>query len=176
MVALDAGITPDVVVGDLDSIAGNLPPSFPRDRLRRMAELDTTDLQKAVAYAIANGATAIDIVATGGGRADHALANLSVLVTFRGRADLRIHDDLFEISLVDGNAAFEAPPGTLVSLVAIGPCEGVTTRGMRWDLDDFTLRFSPRGVHNEVALSPVTVSVRTGDLLLFRGRWVEHHA
>ncbi|MCZ7579006.1 MAG: hypothetical protein M5U18_18940 [Dehalococcoidia bacterium] len=47
---------------------------------------------------------------------------------------------------------------------------------MRWDLHDFTLTFSPRGVHNEVADTPATISVRTGDLLLFRGRWVERHA
>jgi thiamine pyrophosphokinase len=69
----------------------------------------------------------------------------------------------------------EAEPGTVVSLVAIGPCEGVTTSGMRWDLHDYALGFSPYGIHNEVAISPATVSVRNGDLLLFRGRWVEKH-
>lgn len=176
IIALDAGITPDVVVGDLDSVQGRLPGSFPVDRLHRVSELDTTDLQKSVAFAIARGATDVDIVAAGGGRADHALANLSVLVTFRGKAGLCIHDDLFEISLVERSATIDAPPGTLVSLVAIGLCTGVTTSGMRWDLDDFALPFGPRGVHNEIARSPATVSVRTGDLLLFRGRWVERHA
>lgn len=176
IIALDAGITPDAVVGDLDSVTARPSLSFPPERMHRVSELDTTDLQKAVAFALSGGATEVDIVAAGGGRADHALANLSVLVTFRGRADLRVHDDLFEISLVDGTATIDAEPGTLISLVAIGPCEGVTTSGMRWDLHDFTLTFSPRGVHNEVAATPATVSVRTGDLLLFRGRWVERHA
>ena len=176
IIALDAGITPDAVVGDLDSLPARLALSLPPERLHRVSELDTTDLQKAITFAIARGATQVDIAAAGGGRADHALANLSVLVTFRGRTGIRIHDDLFEISLVDGMATIDAPPGTLISLVAIGPCEGVTTSGMRWDLHDFTLTFSPRGVHNEVADTPATVSVRTGDLLLFRGRWVERHA
>ncbi len=176
IIALDAGITPDAVVGDLDSVSARPSLSFPPERLHRVPELDSTDLQKAVAFAIARGATQVDIVAAGGGRADHALANLSVLVAFRGEADLRVHDDLFEISLVDGTATIDAAPGTLISLVAIGPCHGVTTSGMRWDLHDFTLTFSPRGVHNEVALAPATVSVRGGDLLLFRGRWVERHA
>jgi thiamine pyrophosphokinase len=176
IIALDAGITPDAVVGDLDSVSARPSLSFPPDRLHRITELDTTDLQKAVAFAIDRGATEVDIVAAGGGRADHALANLSVLVTFRGRARIRVHDDLFEISLVDGAATIDAPPGTLISLVAIGPCEGVTTSGMRWDLREFRLTFSPRGVHNEVAAPPATVSVRTGDLLLFRGRWIERHA
>lgn len=176
IVALDAGITPDAVVGDLDSIASRPGLAFPAERLFRVPELDTTDLQKAVAFALDRGATEIDIAAAGGGRADHALANLSVLVSFRGRASLKMHDELFEISLVDGEATIDAPAGTLVSLVAIGTCEGVTTSGMRWNLADFTLNFGPRGIHNEVAASPATVSVRSGNLLLFRGRWVERHA
>jgi thiamine pyrophosphokinase len=76
---------------------------------------------------------------------------------------------------VEGSEAIEAPAGTVVSLVALGECTGVTTSGMRWDLDDYTLRFSPYGIHNEVAVSPATVRVRSGDLLLFLGRFVERH-
>lgn len=176
IIALDAGITPDAIVGDLDSVSSRPGLTFPPERLFRVPELDTTDLQKAVAFALDRGATEIDIAAAGGGRADHALANLSVLVTFRGKANIRVHDELFEISLVDGEAAIDAPIGTLVSLVSIGTCEGVSTSGMRWNLTDFRLTFGPRGIHNEVAVSPARVSVRSGDLLLFRGRWVERHA
>jgi thiamine pyrophosphokinase len=173
--ALALGIEVDAIVGDLDSVSGAVRARLPPARFHQVRDLDTTDLQKAIAFAIEYGCDAADIVGAGGGRADHALANLSVLVLFRGQADLRVHDDLFEIRLVQGTATVEAEPGTVVSLVAIGPCEGVTTTGMRWDLHDYALAFSPYGVHNEVAISPATVSVRNGDLLLFRGRWVEKH-
>jgi len=173
---LAVGITPDAVVGDLDSITEHPELSLPPEILHRVPDPATTDLQKSVAFAIERGARAVDIVAAGGGRADHALANLSVLVTFRGQADLRIHDDQFEISLVNGSATIDAEPGTLISLVAIGLCHGVTTTGMRWDLTEFTLPFGPRGIHNEVASCPATIAVRNGDLLLFRGRWIERHA
>ena len=62
-----------------------------------------------------------------------------------------------------------------VPLIAIGRCEGVTTVNLRWDLANHTLDFSPYGVHNEVARQPAAVSVTSGDLLLFTGRWVEPH-
>jgi thiamine pyrophosphokinase len=68
-----------------------------------------------------------------------------------------------------------APTGTVVSLVAIGRCTWVTTTGLRWNLARHDLVFSPYGVHNEVAQSPASVSVESGDLLLFRGRWIEKH-
>jgi len=174
--ALSHGIVPDSVVGDFDSIDDDIRSRVPAANFHRLGALDTTDLEKAVAFAIAAGCTTIDIVGASGGRSDHALANLSVLTLHRGRAAVRIHDEHFEISLVDGSAEIAGPPGTVVSLVAIGLCEGVTTRGLRWQLDDFTLPFGPRGVHNEIAASPASVSVRKGSLLLFRGRWVEKHA
>jgi thiamine pyrophosphokinase len=172
--ALDAGIAADAVVGDLDSIGdtADIPPgtTVVEDR-----NPNATDLQKAVDWAIAAGRNEITIVAAGGGRADHHLANLSMLTLYRGRARIVVSDDLFDISLVEGAATIEGEPGTVVSLVAIGRCEGVTTNGLRWDLANHTLDFSPLGVHNEVRDSPASVAVRSGDLLLFRGRFIEKH-
>lgn len=175
--ALACGLLPDAVVGDLDSFSEDpaLAAVIPADRLHRAAMLDTTDLQKAVAWCIREGCADIEIVGAGGGRSDHALANLSVLKHHRGEAAIRVHDEMFEICLVDRETVVEGPLGTVVSLVAIGMCTGVTTRGLRWPLKDFTLPFGPRGIHNEISESPASVSVATGDLLLFRGRWVEKH-
>ena len=173
--ALSAGVRVDAVVGDLDSLSMEARAVVALEALHHAPSADETDLQKAIEFALGRGATAIDIVAAGGGRADHALANLSVLTVYRGRAVLRVVDDLFAVELVEGEATIDAPPGTVVSLVAIGEARGVTTRGLRWDLTDFRLTFSPYGVHNEVESPPATVSVESGDLLLFRGRWVERH-
>ena len=173
--ALAAGVEPSVVVGDLDSVS-----DAARERLAQAEFLldddeHSTDLEKAVRLAVERGATRVDVVAAGGARADHALANLSVIVRFRGKADVHIVDDLFDIRLVDGAATVDAEPGTVVSLVAIGTCSGLTTSGLRWDLDGVTLDFSPRGIHNEVRERPATVRVAAGTLLLFEGRWVEPH-
>lgn len=173
--ALAHGFIPDAVVGDLDSIDANVRKSVANHRIHRDSRLDTTDLEKALDFALQLGIDEVDIVGAGGGRADHALANLSVLTNYRGRARITMHDELFAIALVEGSTSVEGPVGTLVSLVALGECTGVTTTGMRWNLDDFTLGFGPRGIHNELAAPPATVSVRTGDLLLFRGRWIEKH-
>ncbi len=173
--AIAAGVVPELVAGDLDSLSDAAREQLGAARLRRIADPETTDLEKVIAVALERGATTIVICGAGGGRADHALANLSVLVRFRGRAAISIIDDLFTIRLVDGETAIERPAGTVVSLVAIGRCEGVTTTGLRWPLENATLEFSPRGIHNEVAASVASVRAASGDLLLFEGRWVEKH-
>ena len=174
--ALALGLSVDAVVGDLDSASEAARAVVSADRFHHVGAPDSTDLEKTIAFAIESGATDIDVIGAGGGRADHALANLSVLRVFRGAVRLAIHDDRFEVTLVDGESVFEAPVGTVISLVAIGACTGVTTSGLRWDLQDQAVEFSPLGVHNEVARSPARVSVQSGDLLLFRGRWIERHA
>jgi thiamine pyrophosphokinase len=173
--AIALGVHVDAIVGDFDSVSPEALASLPNERFHAAPAPDATDLQKAVAFCVSRGCGQVDIVAAGGGRADHALANLSVLPLFRGQARVRIHDDRFEVSLVEGSATIDAAPGTVVSLVAIGVCRGVTTTGLRWNLEDYTLPFSPIGIHNEVAAPPASVAVAEGDLLLFRGRWVEKH-
>ncbi len=173
--ALACGLMPDAIIGDLDSVDDEIRAAVPEGRFHRVSRLDITDLEKAVAFALARRSTEVEILGAGGGRSDHALANLSVLVTHRGAAAIRMHDELFEVSLVDGSATIEGPAGTVVSLVALGVCTGVSTEGLRWPLEEFTLPFGPRGVHNEIETSPARVSVKTGDLLLFKGRWIEKH-
>jgi thiamine pyrophosphokinase len=170
-----AGIKPDAVVGDLDSLDDDARAQLGKSKLVRDADPDHTDIEKAIAYCVARGATRVDVAGAGGGRADHALANLSVIFLFRGRAEVHVVDDLFDVRAVDGETAIEAPAGTVVSLVAVGPVEGLTTQGLRWDLRDHALGFSPLGVHNEVVRSPARVRVHSGDLLVFEGRWVERH-
>lgn len=174
-IALEAGVIPSAVVGDLDSLPKSARIRFTAAQLHQDTDPERTDLQKAIDYCVEAGATRVDVLAAGGGRADHALANLSVVPLYRGVADIRIVDEWFEIRLVDGMARIERAEGTIVSLVAMGTCTGVTTRGLRWELTDETLSFSPRGVHNEVASQPAMVRVDSGDLLLFEGRRVERH-
>lgn len=173
---LALGLTPDIVIGDLDSLSSAAREAIPAERMRLDADADATDLEKAIAYCLAEGYHALDIVGASGGRADHALANLSVLVRYGREAQIRLFDERFAIQLVAGEAEVRGPVGTVVSLVAIGPCEGVSTSGLRWELEEASLAFSARGVHNEIARAPAQVSVRSGDLLLFAGRWVEPHA
>ena len=174
-VALRMKLYVHAVVGDLDSVSAKAREAVPPARFHHVPRLDRTDLEKAVEFAVEAGCGEIDIVGAGGGRADHAIANLSVLPLYRGRASVRLHDELFEVSLVESATIIEGEAGTVISLVAIGECEGVTTRGLRWDLAGATLRFSPLGIHNEIEKSPALVVCERGDLLLFKGRFIEKH-
>ncbi len=173
--ALALGVVPDAVVGDFDSASDASRDVIPGEGFILAEDPDHTDLQKAVAFALQQGCHEIDVVCAGGGRADHALANLSILALSGEGTVIRVIDDLFEVTRVDSRVEIDSPVGTVISLVAIGVCTGVSTSGLRWELHDRTLAFSPLGVHNELVRTPASVTVAEGLLLLFRGRFVEKH-
>ena len=166
---LAAGIEPDVVVGDLDSLSAVAQKQF-SDRLVRDSAPDSSDLEKAVAWARTEGANDIVVIGWSGGRLDHTLAALAL--AFEG---VQLHDDRFLVTAVAGSAEITAQPGTLFSLMAL-PEAVVSVGGARWNLEQEPLTMGARGMHNEVAAGGrVQVECHTGKLLLLEGNFSVLH-
>ena len=166
---LAAGIEPDVVVGDLDSLSAVAQKQF-SDRLVRNSAPDSSDLEKAVAWARTEGADDIVVIGWSGGRLDHTLAALAL--AFEG---VQLHDDRFLVTAVAGSAEITAQPGTLFSLMAL-PEAVVSVNGARWNLEQEPLTMGARGMHNEVAAGGrVQVECHTGKLLLLEGNFSVLH-
>ena len=166
---LAVGIEPDVVVGDLDSLSAVAQKQF-SDRLVRDSAPDSSDLEKAVAWARTEGADDIVVIGWSGGRLDHTLAALAL--AFEG---VQLHDDRFLVTAVAGSAEITAQPGTLFSLMAL-PEAVVSVNGARWNLEQEPLTMGARGMHNEVAAGGrVQVECHTGKLLLLEGNFSVLH-
>ena len=166
---LAAGSEPDVVVGDLDSLSAVAQKQF-SDRLVRDSAPDSSDLEKAVAWARTEGADDIVVIGWSGGRLDHTLAALAL--AFEG---VQLHDDRFLVTAVAGSAEITAQPGTLFSLMAL-PEAVVSVGGARWNLEQEPLTMGARGMHNEVAAGGrVQVECHTGKLLLLEGNFSVLH-
>jgi len=130
---------------------------------------DDTDGVDALDVAIDRGADRITILGALGGRLDHALANLMLLVrAARKGASARIMDGGVRIIRVDGAYTLEGAKGHTVSLLPLGAAHGVTLEGFFYPLEDHTLTCEhPLGVSNVVTADTASVSVREGDLILF---------
>ncbi len=170
------GIAVDLLIGDLDSISpegledarqrGVPIERFPRDK-------DASDLE--LALHIAHDAEASEVTVYGGeaGRVDHLIA-IALSLTAAEWNDLTItwhtgtgslHPVLDVRPLV-----FDADPGTVVSIIPVGPASGVTTTGLRWQLDDAQLvRGTTHGISNIVDTAPCTIAVSDGALLVVIG-------
>ena len=179
---LSAGLVPDVVVGDFDSLAAS-----ERERLEALGvelrvaapDKDESDMELCLLTALEDGATRVTIVgALGLVRPEHSVANLLLLadprldgveVVIAGRGSR-----VSRIGTVDGpgEATIEGQRGDFVSLFGLDTAvEGVTTSGLRFALTDETLPLGPsRGLSNELTSGRARVTTRRGRLLVIHTR------
>lgn len=174
--ALALGLTPNVIIGDLDS----LPPDLVRDLEVRGAEViphprdkDQTDLELALAHARDRGATDVLLLGLLGGRLDQTLANVFLLALpeWDGmRLWFKDGPDTAYL-LRDGDTlCIHGHPGDTVSLLPLTPTvTGVTTRGLRWPLQNATLHFGRTlTVSNELEEEEGEVRVGRGRMVVVR--------
>ncbi|HXV71790.1 MAG TPA: thiamine diphosphokinase [Acidimicrobiia bacterium] len=165
--AVGAGFRVDVLIGDLDSIQTDVLAShviverFPTDK-------DATDLELALTRVAAERPERVVVVGGGGGRVDHELAVASLLCSSRW-AELEIDwvTDRGWAHVIHGRRIIHGDVGSLVSLVPMGgPAVGVSTKGLRWQLEDADLGFgTTRGVSNEFVAPVADVRLASGCLL-----------
>ncbi|VAW02523.1 Thiamin pyrophosphokinase [hydrothermal vent metagenome] len=170
------GIAVDLLIGDLDSIS---PESLEDARQRGVPierfpqDKDASDLELALRVASSAEATEVTVYGGEAGRIDHLIA-IALSLTAAEWRDLSItwhtgtgslHPVLDTKPLV-----FDAVPGTVVSIIPVGPASGVTTTGLRWQLDDAQLvRGTTHGISNIVDATPCTITVSDGALLVTIG-------
>jgi thiamine pyrophosphokinase len=170
------GITPRLLIGDLDSLntpdvqalreAGVEVEIYPQEK-------DQTDLELALERIAKQNFAQIRIVAALGGRLDQTLANLYMLeLPALKEIDVRLDDGREEIFIIRRRAEINGQPGDTVSLLAMDGCtRGILTEGLRYPLRGETLcQSSSRGVSNELLSETATVIVRSGRLLCIHTR------
>ncbi|MBR4728601.1 MAG: thiamine diphosphokinase [Clostridia bacterium] len=165
---VDAGIRPDLIVGDFDSL-GYVPQTGRVERLPVVK--DVTDLQKSVNIAVAKGYSVFRIFgALGGARLSHTVANLQMLcdLAARGMDAVLYAPGLAAFALHNGKMRLPAREDGFVSVFAANDeCRGVTIRGLKYELEGETLRSRfALGVSNEFIGEQAEISVEDGTLLI----------
>lgn len=166
--ALEAGITPSLVIGDLDSLFGIVPPEAILERVP--VEKDDTDTMLCVRYVLSHGYTACSIIGGIGGRLDHTLANLQALAfaTIHGmRAEL-IGDHDRALMLQDGATTLKREENCSLSLLSFSErCIGVTTSGVKYPLTNATItQDNPMAVSNSFMEDAAHIEVKKGMMLI----------
>ena len=171
--ALDAGIFPDLVVGDMDSLGEDLA----REIEERGASLERYPVQKdkmdghlAVLAAGERGATEVDLLCAVGGKLGAIFAVPHILLA-AGRIGLlaTVAADWGRMFVVEaGSRTAQGAPHDSVSIFPLScTAKGVTLEGMAYPLEDAVLEPADTlGFHNELTGREARVSVRDGALLV----------
>ena len=161
------GITPDVIVGDFDSLG--YTPDHP-NVLLSPAEKDDTDTMLAIRYGLQKGYQSFEIYGGLGGRLDHTIANIQALTYLaqNGARGKLIDRNTCATVICSGGIELDAAGWGILSVFALDrEVHGVSMCGFKYPLDDATLTNEfPIGVSNEFAGEKGIVSVRDGALLI----------
>jgi thiamine pyrophosphokinase len=165
------GLTPELWVGDLDSVTAE-------DRARwsglaqqvHPAEKDKTDGELAVDEALLRGATSLVLVgALGGERTDHAL--LHVMLAHRlsqaGVACLLTNGIEEAVPLRTGDNRFDLPPGTRFSVLALDPIRSLSIIGAQWALSGRAIDAGSSLVLSNSVTGELSLNLSNGRALLF---------
>jgi thiamine pyrophosphokinase len=171
--ALEAGVVPDLIVGDMDSLGEDL--TLEAERLgasleRHPARKDKMDGQLAVLAARERGATAADLLCAVGRRLGALFAVPHILLAAE-RIGLRstVVADQERMFVVEaGSRTMEGDPRDSVSIFPLsGIATAVTLEGMEYPLGNASLEPGDTlGFHNELIGREATVSVGRGAVLV----------
>jgi len=174
--AKEHGITPHMIIGDMDSIPLELLCYF-REKgieiIQYPREKDETDTQIAVDIALKHGADEITILGGAGSRIDHTYGNILLLVRIHMRgARGKILDRHNEIYVSKNTFVIDGKPGQTLSILPLGENVKISrTQGLYYPIRDKLLPIDyPYGVSNVFTQHQATIEVVSGWAIIIRAR------
>jgi len=175
----ESGIVPDVLLGDFDSIPGEVLDFFRAQKgvklLNFPVRKDYTDTELALETALDMGADEICFLSATGSRLDHSLSNILLLVKLLDRnAKGWIEDENNRVYVFRGKGRIELKrlDNWKVSLIPISPeVRGVTTEGLLYQLKNYDMKLGHSlGISNEFIADTASVSFDEGFLMVILSR------
>lgn len=163
---LDINCTPTLIVGDLDSAPKEALEKFQAvEKFTAPCDKDESDLELAIDLALKRGAKTITVYGALGGRQDHTIANLLLLAKKPGCIFFETESECWQA--ISKKTTLYFPIGQTLSFFALGEnAEGVTTKGLKWDLDNNAINTTFFSLSNVCIANDVTIDVTKGTLFL----------
>ena len=162
---LAEGVTPDLTLGDFDSLISS------RADLREVLHLpdqETTDVDKLLAETARRGYRRIVLTGVEGDLPDHFLATLQSAAKSSLEVWFALRRGVGRVLRDGDRATVASAPGDRVSLIPLLGCTGVVTEGLAWEVPEGRLHpLGPSGVSNRATASSIDVRLGTGALFLF---------
>jgi len=132
------GLSPDVIVGDMDSISERTRDQF-AEIMIRSDDQDSNDLTKAVRFCISENYTSVIVLGATGLREDHTLGNISLMMEYFPHIEVRIMSDFGMFSLLRSGEHVPSYPGEKISVLSIDNTIRVTSEGLKYPLNELRL-------------------------------------
>lgn len=166
--ALKAGVEPDAVIGDLDSIS-TAARTHMGARVWHVPTQQNTDLEKAICWAVAHHITSMLVVGFVGDRWDFSIGNLLVLARYAPQLELAAVGKGWRLVPLTRSRQFDCTPGKRVSIIPLTTCHELTLAGLTYPLVRQTVHpGTTLTLSNQTTATDFCVSFTQGSLLVYQ--------
>ena len=162
----DLEITPDVIIGDLDSLLNIKNEDI---ELVETPDQNKTDFRKTLEWCIKKNILNISIFGISGESEDHFLGNYYTLSDFGEKISWKAFTDFSVISPCVGNKKFDSFKGQKVSLFCMKGSSTVNSKNLEYPLQSYPLKPSDDAVRN-LSLEDYFTIESTTSILIFQSR------
>ena len=160
------GITPDIVIGDMDSTKFT---DIPEEKRVYPVRKDYTDSELAIMYAEESEFDSVLLFGMIGTRMDHSLANIGMISRLENAV---IIDENNEIYFAENEFSLDGKPGDIISIIPFsGELSGITTKGLDYPLENGTIKCGTSlGVSNVMTEERCHIKIEKGKALIIRSK------
>ncbi len=165
--AQEAGVRPDLIIGDFDSYTGNLPGDIAVEHLP--VEKDDTDTMHAVRDAVSNGSDILIICCALGGRLDHLISNIQAAryAVERGLKAIVAGTDTIIYIIRDGKLILTKDQRYSLSVLSLSDESIISIKGTKYEVTDAKITADfPIGQSNEWEEDTAEIKVSSGTVMI----------
>ena len=140
------GYTPDIILGDLDSI--DKENKNYNSTIVYLEDQSKNDLEKSISWCLNQGIEELELFGFSYGRDDHHLANLFIMKNFSDRIKMKMYTDKSLIFCIDKHSTFVSKANQIVSIFTFNEKTTITTTGLKYPLKNSPLTSPSQGISN----------------------------
>ena len=163
---VDQGYTPDVILGDLDSLSDQSKIEY-TDHIVETPDQSQNDLRKALDYAKGNNISDITIIGASGKREDHMIGNIFSLLDYKD-LKIKLYTDTGIFTCIHESQNIESFKGQQVSIFTSDNTIKITSNNLKYNFNDNNISSIYIGALNESLSDFFELEISHGSLLIFQ--------
>ncbi len=168
--ALRLGLTPDYIIGDLDSISKEAIKKFKNtSKILQYKRQNDTDVEKCLKFVIKNKFDEALLIGVTGNRLDHTICNLGIVLKFFSKIKLSLLAENSYLKPYTGDVRLKTQKGEIISLYGFDKKTKITSKGLKYPLKNISLPFGEKESTSNVSTSnSIQLKIRNGIIFIIR--------
>ena len=161
---IQTNIKPDLIMGDLDSIEKNILEKYKENTIE-LTDQNYNDFQKILFWLKKKKYKKLDIIGMEGKRIDHLIGNFNIILKEVANFDLTIFSEFGIFYTVQKRRTFKKCKEKCFSLFSFNKNNKITTKGLKFKLDNKSLKSFEEGTLNFSNKDEVTIETEKNILI-----------